>query len=154
MIPDYTSLRSEWEARHESGERQERVMQHFVDRVCTGYNGLIHTHAVTYFNRLNAARGDAQRREEYIRGYRTCICKDGYVLRVDAAITEKELGDRRSPQQMQMMIVLRSLFPHRTLHEVLSNFRSPTFFCFVFPLSQFFLSIIFLVSSYECYRKT
>lgn len=88
MCRSHTSLKSELDALHMAGENGEWLMRHFVEKLCTGYSGLMHSHAASYRNRLNAVFVDAQLRAENVGGYFICVGEDRYSLGADEATSD------------------------------------------------------------------
>lgn len=74
-------------------------MQDFVERVCTGFCEFMHTHVVSYLNRLNDKLVDAQLRGDYVGGYSLRFGEDRYSLPIHEAASDKEGCYRPSPKK-------------------------------------------------------
>lgn len=66
------------------------MLRDFVEKVCTGYSGLVHTPTKKYRKVLNVAVADEQLRGEYVGGYRIGIGEHGYSLYIADENSHKE----------------------------------------------------------------
>lgn len=71
----------EWNLLQAAGQRREKVMQSLIQRVCTGYSGLMHTHVRSHRNRLRAFFAVLQLSRKYLgRGGGSCLRRWGRII--------------------------------------------------------------------------
>lgn len=78
MTRDHTLLQSQLDTLHVAGRCREDVLRDFVERICTGYSGLMHMHATSCRNLLNAVLAKAQLKGEYVQGCPIRLSENGY----------------------------------------------------------------------------
>lgn len=98
MFQDHASLRSKLDALPAAERRREDVLRECLERLCTGYSGLMRMHATSYRNRLNALLAVEQSKGEYAGGYRIRVGEDGYSPCIDEATSGELRRDCPSSQ--------------------------------------------------------
>lgn len=82
MNRDHVWLWSEVDALYAAVALVEGVSWDFMERLWTGYSGLMRTHATMYRNQLDAVLSDAQLKGEYFKACNIRVGKEDYWLRI------------------------------------------------------------------------
>lgn len=93
MTQDQASLRLELYALPAAGRSQGGVKQDFVERVRTGYSGLLCAHATSHCNPHNTLLSTAHARGKNVGKYCIRVGKDDFSLCIDEAISDEKRGN-------------------------------------------------------------